>query len=290
MTPRVTRADEHLAAQPGVGAALAALGATVIAAEPVTALALPGSARFAFRVQLDDGRVVKLRRVLRPEAAARAWRSIEGESDLPFPRVLARAGEIVVETWIDGEPPATPPPPAVLTDAARVLARLHAAALAEPDAPRREPTAAMLRQMRARLDELRERWLLDRALAEHLVDLAGRFAPAESAIGITHNDLCGENLVVDRAGMLWVVDNEAMDVGFLDYDLARTWYRWGLDAPSWAAFVAAYAAAGGAAPHESTAPFWRIAAVARSAVVRAAAAPPERDVALARLRALAASP
>jgi hypothetical protein len=283
------RAGERLAELPGVAAALAALGAAIVAAEPVTTLAVPGSRRFAFRVRLDDGRIVKLRRLLRPEPTARAWSLIEGVPDLPFPRLLARTSEIVVETWIDGKRPGAPPTDEVLAAAARVLARLHAMPLEDRGAPRRLSTATLARETLARLDVLRGRRLLADAHADRLAALVGRLAPVEAAIGVTHNDLCGENVVLDGKGVLWVVDNEAMNVGFLDYDLARTWYRWSLDPTSWLTFVDAYHAAGGATPEESAWPFWRTAAVARSAVVRATAPAADREVALARLRALAGS-
>ena len=89
----------------------------------------------------------------------------------------------------------------------------------------------------------------------------------------------------DRAGGLHVVDNAGMRIGFLDYDLARAWYRWSMPNGAWRAFLACYAD-GDAFDPAAPAPFWRLAAVIRSAHFRVVRATPAADVPLRRLRAL----
>ena len=277
-----------LMALSGVAEAIDLLGSAVVAAQPITALIVPGSSRFALRLWLADGRVVKLRRPKRPEKAARAWSHVQRLRDPPFPRLLVRTREILVEEWIDGASLGRASPAATeLAAAGRLLARLHRTPLGDPAVARRKAPADLARATIARLAVLCERRLLADAVAERLTDAARRYAPAAARIALTHNDLCGENLVIDATGTLRVIDNETIDVGFVDYDLARTWYRWRLDAAAWASFVAAYVEAGGAKPVARRLPFWRIAAVAKSAVVRAAAAPADLEVALSRLRELA---
>ncbi len=278
----------RMMALPGVAGALALLGTAVIAAEPITALVVPGSPRFAFRARLADGRVVKVRRVKRPGKAARGWRYVQGLRDPPFPRVLVRIGEILIEEWVDGTPLGHATPAATdLAAAARLLARLHRVPLDVRAPARRRATMDLARATLVRLAALRERRLLGDEATDRLADAARRHVPADARIGVTHNDLCGENLVVDATGALRVIDNETVDVGFVDYDLARTWYRWRLDAAAWTSFIAAYVTAGGAEPAARNLPFWRIAAVAKSAAVRAAASPADLEVALERLRELA---
>jgi hypothetical protein len=65
-----------------------------------------------------------------------------------------------------------------------------------------------------------------------------------------------------------VVDNEALSIGFLDFDLARSWYRWELGPEAWRRFLDRYAAHRSELPGEQPFRFWRIAATALGARVR----------------------
>ena len=275
-------------AHSGAAELLARLGAEAVAAESITTLHLQGSPRFAYRVTLADGRTVKLRRPSRPERAARAWELLEAIGDARFAMVILREGNLAVEEWIDGTPlDARPPRPEHVASAAAFLAALHRVRIDGIDVGRVVATTAMRDATCSRLEGLRQYALLAGEEESRLSIAVRRLAPATARIGITHNDLCGENLVVDTSGTLRVVDNEDVAPGFVDFDLARTWYRWELEPTAWEHFLARYVTEGGTRPEPSVFEFWKIAAVAKSAVVRLAASPPQREHALSRLRALA---
>ena len=80
-----------------------------------------------------------------------------------------------------------------------------------------------------------------------------------------------ENLVRDRAGRLWSIDNAWLDVGPLAHDLARTWYRWPLAREERARFLAGYATLRSPADWLDALPFWLGTAIAE-------AASPVRDI------------
>ena len=275
-------------AHPGAADLLGRLGAEAVAAEVITTLYLQGSQRFAYRVTLADGRTVKLRRPSRPERAARAWQLLEVIADARFAVVILREGDLVVEEWIEGTSlGAGPPRPEHVASAAAFLAALHRVRIDGFDAGRAMATTAMCAATCSRLEGLRQYALLAGDKETKLSSAVRSLAPATAATGITHNDLCGENLVVDTSGALRIVDNEDVAPGFVDFDLARTWYRWELEPTSWEHFLARYVSEGGTRPAASAFEFWKIAAVAKSAVVRLAASPEQREHALQRLRALA---
>jgi hypothetical protein len=274
-------------AHPGAAELLARLGAEAVAAEAITTLHLQGSQCFAYRVTLADGRRVKLRRPSRPERAARAWQLLESIADARFAMVILREGDLVVEEWVDGTPVGESPRPEHVASAAAFLAALHRVRIDGIDTGQVMSTTAMRDATCSRLEGLRQYALLAGDKETRLSTAVRSLAPTTAATGITHNDLCGENLVVDVSGKLRIVDYDDVAPGFVDLDLARTWYRWELEPTSWEHFLAQYVAEGGTRPAASAFEFWKIAAVTKSAVVRLAASPEQREHALARLRALA---
>jgi hypothetical protein len=104
-----------------------------------------------------------------------------------------------------------------------------------------------------------ERDIITRSLA--------RFAPEHAWAGVTHDDFCAENLVENPFGRVLAVDNEHMGIGFLEFDLARTWYRWPMSVEAWERFQDRYSSWRGPVDREN-APFWRLAAVLSGAYVR----------------------
>src|SRR5215211_2854331 len=97
MNPREVLGDE-------VAAALSALGAEPVGASIVTGLHQRGSDRATFRIALADGRVLKARRAVRPSRAPRSAALLDALADPHFPPVLAVAGRVTIEAWIDGIP------------------------------------------------------------------------------------------------------------------------------------------------------------------------------------------
>jgi len=126
--------------------------------------------------------------------------------------------------------------------------------------------------------------------AEHvrlLDDRLQRLDPGSASTGLVHTDFCGENMVVDGDGRLWVVDNERLGIGILAYDLARAWYRWALPDAAWERFRAAYADAAPLRDALEQPGFWNIAAAVGSAVLRLRLDRTRAHVPLDRLRGMA---
>lgn len=261
-------------------AAVADFGARASRIVPLNPEAKRIDARASFRVDLDGGTVIKLRR-LETEAAAQQQQALRSAVPPAFAPVLGRFGKILIEGWIEGRPlPAGAPATEHLQAAARILAELHAV----PEAtgrplPMRAPLGAIADEVLAYLGELAAAGALPAGIAARLADRVRRTAPAAAGLTLIHTDLCGENMVVDPAGRLHVIDNEHFRIGPPGMDLARSWYRWGLyredfDTAQWQVFCYTYTGAGGQAEALADQAFWRIAAVALSARLRLRMADP----------------
>ena len=140
----------------------------------------------------------------------------------------------------------------------------------------------------AHLKRLTDDCALDLDVVDVLVAALRRLDPGRARIGLVHLDFAFHNFVIDPAGGLRLVDNEAMTVDAFDYDLARSWYRNAVAPETWAQFENEYRSAGGAGARDESAGFWRIAAVVEGAVTRLDVDPDRADMPLDRLRAMAA--
>jgi aminoglycoside phosphotransferase (APT) family kinase protein len=170
-----------------------------------------------------------------------------------------------------------------------VLGRLHATRDVGGRRVRTQrPTGPLVVATRDRLARLCARGAIAADDVRALRGVLRRFDPGRAVVGVTHNDFCPENVVERRGGELVAVDNEGMRIGFLDYDLARTWYRWAMPAPAWASFLDAYARWRDPGGYVRHAPFWSVTALVKSAHVRFGRTD-AADVPLRRLRDIAAS-
>jgi len=267
------------------------LGSAVAAAHPVSPLRGVDRPRTAFRVDLADGRRVKLRRMKTPERAAELARLLERLADRGLPRPLLRRDAALVVEWIEGAPLASDPVPlADLREAARLLAAIHAVASFDGERlPAARSAGAELCALREQLDVLVDAGALAAGEAEALAARAEARWPARAVRGVAHGDFSGENLVVDARGRIRVVDNEALHVGPLDLDLARTWSRWALPDAAWRAFLAAYASEASRDVDEAALEIWKLRSLVQSAWYRTRYELPGVDAAVTRLRALRAA-
>jgi hypothetical protein len=273
--------------------ALTGIGGEPIDAEVITGLPAAGTDRATFRIVLRDGRVVKARRLRRAKKAERFAGIVQALAHESLPPPLRVDGRITIEAWVDGAIVATLPlADDRLVRAADLLGRLHVPAGTHPS---RRTTRVVVTSTRRRLTNLGTRGALARDEIRAALRLVERLAPATADVGITHNDFCAENLVELPGGRLVVVDNEGIRRGFLDYDVARTWYRWPMSEAQWQVFVARYRSyrshqSGRAgAPDGDHERFWRVAAVVKSAHLRAAHRAAGALAPIERLRALLAS-
>lgn len=267
-----------------------ALGAEVVAWDPVSPLRGLRHRRAAFRVALADGRCVKLRRMGREDEARALAQRLEALLAIGLPRVLACDGGSLILEWIPGQPfSAAPRTPARVARAGALLGAIHRTPVAESGAgPRRRSAADELERAEAQLSELVRAERLERSESDAIAARIRREAPACAADGVVHGDFAPENLVFDPEGTLRVVDNESVAVGVLDLDLARAWSRWQLAEASWRGFLTAYSSASGRSLCDADLSGWKLRSLVVSAWYRVVFELPGADDAIARLRAFAA--
>ncbi len=273
-----------------IAKALSDAGLVPVEALPMSALSTAGSRKATFRIALADGRLLKVRRVARPGKVWRAARLVRALAHPQVTQMRCLANRIAVEEWVEGAPLS-----ALALDEQRVhgaadlLAALHAtASIGEQAVLDSRRTHALRRRAERQLRGLKDASLVTAAEGAALIRILRERDPQEAVFGLIHNDFCGENIIEQSDGRLVAIDNEGVRLSFLDFDLARTWYRWDLPEPHWARFASRYARHGRVPPGEPTI-FWRIAAVLKSAHVRLVAGSPDIDVPLKKLRQLVSS-
>ena len=246
--------------------------------------------RSVYRIDLDSGRTIKARLVPDEETARRLFKICRALPEA-FAPAFGCHGAVLLEDWIDGEELGDKPPSdAQLIEAGSLLAQLHAMPVVagcwvhdmRSTAARREKADAGLLEVLAAGEIDEENALLIRRALE-------RLDPGRAVFGLAHTDLCGENMVVDRAGRLRVVDNERVGVDALGFDVARTWYRWALPAPAWERLRSTYAARAPFTEPLETFDFWSVVAVVHSAAIRLRKDRARAHVPLDRLRRMAAT-
>jgi hypothetical protein len=274
---------------PATSALLAKLGVPVRAA-----VALPGSwpagpPHGSFRLDLMDGRTVKLRQSISADRSRSYSLLVRDVGDPRLVRVLARRLDLTLEEWVPGASlESTPIRGAHVTAGAALLGSLHAVERVRARPVKETVSTQPVREaLEADLRTLRDVGSIDEDRARQLLAAAAGHDPCVAAASVIHKDLCPENLVVDSHGALRAVDNEWMTIGPTGFDLARTWYRWPMSDPTWRTFLSAYARFVDPGPALAHFTFWRIAVVSKSARVRVTRRLPAADVPLRCLAALA---
>jgi hypothetical protein len=246
-----------------------ACGARLSGAKELTTLPSPAASRAAWRLELDDGRVLK-GRVFPLASDAERFRELQAGLPRPgFPRLLGQSGRAVLLEWAPGEPAPAEPSPSFLHRCGRLLGQLHRAAV-PPDAEVRLASDATFlpRDLGGELRELAAGGALDAEEAEQLATLAERDQPAQAERGLAHLDVSPENVVVGAGGEPWVVDNATLCIAPLDYDLARTFYRWPMSGAERAAFLGGYRELRDPSGFEAARGYWSLCAALQSALLR----------------------
>jgi aminoglycoside phosphotransferase (APT) family kinase protein len=255
---------------PELAALIAARGVDVAHVGDVTTLPAARRVAGAFRVELVDGTCLKAR--LMPSAArAREVAALLAQAGECFPAVLGLRDHALLLEWVGGEL-LTDPRPRMLRRCGALLGALHtrpvpAELAAEARAALRDPDA-----FRARLEQqigaLRDTSVLAADVARAAVARAACGGDADASIGIAHGDLCGENVVAHPTRGPVSIDNGNLAVGHLDYDLARTFYRWPLHAAQRAIFLEGYATRRSPATFLREERFWMLCAIVVGASVQ----------------------
>ena len=202
------------------------------------------SPRRTWRVLLESGETVKLRRLLSVERAQEVQAHLQGSGLRAYPEPLVRHQDYFVEPWIEGESLESPDEEQVVR-AAALLRSLHESA-------RKEAMSAAWWEQH--VQELLEVYSeeTDEATREALES-----APETMVVGLIHKDFCGSNLIQDAFGEIWSVDNEWLCRDCIEFDLARSLFLWRLSPELEELFLQAYGA-----PRPSA--FWSLAARLRS--------------------------
>jgi aminoglycoside phosphotransferase (APT) family kinase protein len=249
--------------------ALTRAGFRPVHAEVLTLSPDPLLPRALYRVAVDGGVRLKARR-FESDAAAALQQELMAATPPAFARILSRRGAVLIEEWVDGLPVTDEPPLETHVRAGgSLLATLHRITSHETRTFRGTESTAETRALcETRLARVHESGALDAASVARLLAVLEADDPGQVVTGLTHRDLCGENMVVDAAGTLRVIDNERMIVGPLALDLARTWYRWNLSPTATDWLAASYTAGGGLAEARAHQMFWRIVGTTASAIFR----------------------
>ena len=264
---------------PDLEALVVAAGpAALVDAEPLSAPTMP--TRATFRLGFAEGSTRKGRVLQTERQAAMVARLAPDLAPGSVARVLASRGRAVLEEWVCGTPLDQIPDGAHhLRPCGRLLAAIHSGAPVEE-----RPTGDA--EPRAGLVALVERHVLDPEVADRADRLARSHAPAHAVRGRCHGDFAAENIVLRPDGTLCLVDNETLDQGPLDYDLARAWYRWPLAPTAWDELLAGYEEVCSTASFRTHFPYWAVRVLVAAARYRLVALPARADVPLRRLRGL----
>lgn len=239
-------------------------GFTPVEWVPITRFAPDSKRRKAFRARLENGSSIKAR-WWSDHVQAERLKMLRRDSSIPFlSSILAFDEGIILEEWIEGESLCQlSPEPEDVMEAARILAELHSTT---PDFSDWRESARGVDSMKAealkQLVELHHRGVLTLEKKRQAEKFLERAEPDHAAIGYVHGDFCGQNLVKDNSGQIWVVDNELLDLGCLDYDLGFCWFRWPLSGALWQLFFETYR--GSTDRRVSAVWFWRLIAATKS--------------------------
>lgn len=265
---------------------LDALAVKIEAAQEITQLRSATQKKAVYKLTLTDGRILKARRHQSERHRLRVSSLMPLLSDLPLARVVAERGKVTLEEWVEG---------AALGDggisreqiyaAGEILGLMHGKHRGElPVAAEESDAGWHLEKIRIHLETVVSSGSLTLEEAREIVTIADQCRPEMIETGVIHGDYCAENIVLTPAGELTLVDNEAVRVGPLDYDIARSWCRWPMVASQREAFADGYQRNRPMDRFYSHQRFWAIRALALSMNVHAKHGKPKQIVLDALLR------
>jgi phosphotransferase family enzyme len=240
----------------------------------------------AFRLDLRDGRTLKARVFTSARWAANVERLLAAPGARACPRAIERHGSVLISEFVPGVPLDER-----LAGADRSEARCHARDAGylmagihhgRPPRSRAPATGWYRRHMTTGIRAVVRAGLLTREEGGRLTAID---APARARCGLTHGDICPENLVLTPAGSLVAIDEERLAVRPLAYDLARAVNRWPLDSALERAFLKGYGEGrGDASGYLRWRTFWVATALSTSASYRLKRAPETLGPILATIR------
>ena len=218
------------------------LSSPVLDVQTLTSQPSADSVRGSWMLRLADGRLVKGRRLENAERSDRLAMLTDLVEESRLATVTARRGDALLENWVVG--PTLDSIPLELETAqalggllGRIATSSATSSLLEP---RQRSTESLLIKLEQTLAELSAAEVVTRDTCRRLLTRARENAPERLGSGLVHLDLQPRNVVMTATGPT-VIDNELLDVGVLDMDLARTWYLWPMSAAAQGRFLRGYA-------------------------------------------------
>jgi len=263
---------------------------------PLTRLTFRKERSGCYRLRFADGSVFKYRGMLSAHRAKTVEHLISRIGSPRIPRVLDRCGTGLLIEFVDGHPARRPVQThELLAETAALQGKIHRTDAADllAGTPPLE-IADVIEKLAQRIQRLVALQAITEREAEELTELAMSEVPQASEIGVAHYDYCAENLLVSEAIGFYVIDNESIQIGTLDYDLARTWYRWPMSPTERAVYWESYGRFRDPGSFSAFFLFWAIAVMVSSALLRLEggtdlAAVPIRKLGLLARRALSGS-
>lgn len=247
-----------------------ARGVPLTSCREITTLRSPDETCGSFALDFEDGVRLKGRR-LRSADQAHTVERLRRKIRTGLAQILRRRGEALLEEWVEGSPLDTleSVPSAVMQACGRTLGALHRTPVDDPIAGTGAGLEEFVAKLERNLETLRAAGWLDEAAVDRAFTAAREAEPRHMELGIIHKDFCAENVVLDHAGTAVCVDNADLCIGPLDYDLARTWYRWPMTRSDLEHFVRGYENHRSLTGFLRYFRFWATCALAGSAAFRA---------------------
>jgi Ser/Thr protein kinase RdoA (MazF antagonist) len=276
---RTDAGDAAVAAEARAREAILRHGARPLSLKSIGAFpGLKRAGRYCFRVECEDGVVLKAREI-GDVGESRALAEHRAGLDPAFVPILRLDGSVLVEAWVEGIAVDL----ATATDRAEAIGALLGGAHSSTLVPGETSTAAYLEEAHADIARLGEDGSLDAAECVAIEGLIAALDPESFRPVLVHRDYCPENFVVDPAGELHVVDNEWFEPGAAGFDLNRSFNRWPMSAAVRSRFLAGY---GRLAEVPGSLEFWNAVEALSSARIYRRVAPPRAEPFLATLRGL----
>jgi aminoglycoside phosphotransferase len=213
----------------------------IIEIKSLARLDAPNHPAASFRIKLRNGNLLKARLTWNATRAERVHYFLNIVQDLGFPLVYARYGSALLLEWVSGKVLNELENERNIKAIAEFQGRLHSFK-ALPDCP--FPQSTDLTTFALKIDKgiakLSEAGLLSQREVNKITYLTQKYRPLQAEIGIIHTDICPQNVVLDETGRLRSIDNESLQIGWQDLDLARTWYRYPLDSETGCYFLECY--------------------------------------------------
>ena len=286
-TARLSTGVEPETLGPDFAALIRSIDSRLVDVVRLTELPLPDDARSCYRLQFADGRRFKYRRLPSAERAETLHRLLNHLNTPHIPRILSRHGTGLLIEYVKGRRlQRSDQVTQLLQWCGGLQGQIHAADADGLCLTSWAPVSVEASELEARIDELVRRSSIERAMGDDLLALATSRSSrlvVEGHVGVIHRDFCAENILLAPSGRIHLVDNESIDVGPLDYDLARTWYRWPMKPPERAAFWEGYGRYRDPESFASSFAYWAVTVLVESSLFRLEIGTPKAVVPLRRL-------